>query len=216
MARHLLLTRPEHDFATRYLSAWAGKFFEMAKSKGYSIIDLRHERANHAEFESILKKRNPRLVVVNGHGNDDKITGYDDEPLLTAKVNSSLLRGKITYAISCRSARILGEEVGQYADTTYIGYQDDFILLYLEESRARPLEDKLAGLFLDPSNLVVTTLLKGHPTKEAVSRAKQEFLRNIRKLLTSKVTAEDSSTLRYLVWDMKNLILCGDNDKQLS
>lgn len=215
MARHLLVTRPKHDYATRYLSTWAEKFFGLAKNKSYSIIDLYGERANRKEVESVIKKREPCFVVINGHGSDDSIAGHENEPLLTAHINSFLLRGKITYAVSCRSARVLGKKAGRYTDTAYIGYQEDFIFLYLEKYRTRPIEDKLAGLFLDPSNLIVTTLLKGNSAKESVLRAQQEFLRNIQKLLTSKTKLEDSSAIRYLVWDMKNLVLCGENDKEI-
>lgn len=216
MARHLLITRPEHDYPTRYLSAWAKKYFGLAKDKGYSVINLYRQRANREEIESVLRKRNPDLVVINGHGGDNLVAGQEFKPLIIAGDNSVLLQGKITYAISCRSARVLGQEVGQYADTVYIGYQDDFILLYREECRTRPLEDKLAGFFLDPSNLVATTLLKGHPAKEAVLRAQQEFLRKIQGLLISKIAPSESSVLRYLVWDMRNLVLRGQGDKQLA
>lgn len=220
MVQHLLITRPEYDYTTRYLSAWAKKFFEVAKNKGYSIIDLYRKRANRKEVESILGKRNPGLVIINGHGSDDTVTGHENEPLLIAGDNSFLLKGKITYAISCRSARELGKEAGQYIDTAYIGYKEDFIFIYLEKHRTQPIEDKLAGLFLDPSNLVATTLLKGHlkghSAEEAVARAQEEFLRNIQKLLNSTVSSEDSSALRFLVWDMKNLVLCNQDDKRLA
>ena len=215
MAGHLLITRPEHDYATRYLSAWSEKLFDLIKSKGYSIIDLYRERANRKEIESILSKRNPELVIINGHGSDDAVAGHDDKLLIKAGDNSFLLSNKITYAISCRSARVLGKEIAQNAETAYIGYQDDFLFIYLEKYRTRPIEDKFAGIFLDPSNLVVTTLIKGHPAKEAVSRAKQEFLRNLQKLLTSEVKPDDSSALRCLVWDMRHLTLCGDINKKL-
>ncbi|MEK7168027.1 MAG: hypothetical protein AAB791_03435, partial [Patescibacteria group bacterium] len=135
MAQHLLITRPEHDYPTRYLSAWAGKFFKLAEEKKFSIIDLNRKRANRKEVESVLEKRNPALVILNGHGNDDRVTGHDNNPLVVAKDNSSLLKGKITYAISCRSASVLGKETGQYADTAYIGYKEDFIFIHLEEHR---------------------------------------------------------------------------------
>lgn len=215
MAQYLLITRPEHDYATRYLSAWAERFFEVAKDKGYFVIDLYRKRANRKEVESILCKKNPNLVIINGHGSDNAVSGHEDEPLLIAGDNSSLLKGKITYAISCRSARELGKEVGQYIDTAYIGYEDDFVFVYLEKHRANLPEDKLAMLFLDPSNLVATTLLKGHPAKEAVLRARQEFLRKIQELLLSGISTDKSSALRWLVWDMKHLTLCGDENKKL-
>ena len=215
MAGRLLITRPEHDYVTRYLSAWSEKLFDLIESKGYSKIDLYRERANRKEVESVLSKKNPDLVIINGHGSDETVAGHNNNLLIKAGDNSSLLNNKITYAISCRSARVLGKEVAQNAETAYIGYQDDFILVYLEKYRTQPDEDKLAAIFLDPSNIVVATLLKGHSTKEAVSRAKQGFLRNIQKLLTSQTKIEDSSTLRYLVWNMQNLILQGDVNKSL-
>lgn len=215
MARQLLIIRPWHDYTTRYLSVWAGETFEIARAKGHSIIDLRRERANRKEVESILNKRKPGFVVINGHGSDDLVAGQENESLLIAGDNSSLLEGKITYAISCRSARGLGKEAGEYKNTTYIGYKEDFILVYLEKHRTRPLKDRLAGFFLEPSNLVITTILKGHSAEEAVSRAKQEFLRKIQGLLTSETSAETYSTLRYLVWDMRNLVLQGDANKSL-
>jgi len=215
MVGHLLITRPEHDYATRYLSAWSEKLFDLIKSKGYLIIDLYRERANRKEIESVLSKRNSDLVIINGHGSDDAVAGHDNNLLIKAGDNSSLLSNKITYAISCRSARVLGKEIAQNAETAYIGYKDDFIFVYLEKYRTRPIEDKFAGLFLGPSNLIVTTLLKGHSAKESVSRARQEFLRNIQGLLTSKVKSDDSSALRYLVWDMRNLVLQGDVNKSL-
>lgn len=215
MAGYLLITRPEHDYATRYLSAWSEKLFNLIESKGYSKIDLHRERANRKEIESILSKKNPDLVIINGHGSDDMVAGHNNNLLIKAGDNSSLLNNKITYAISCRSACVLGKEIAQNVNTAYIGYQDDFILLYLEKYRTRPAEDKLAELFLGPSNVLLTTLIKGHSTKEAMLRARQESLRNIQNLLTSQTKIEDSSTLRYLVWNMQNLILQGDTNKSL-
>lgn len=213
--RYLLITRPDHDYATRYLAAWSERFFSLAKAKDYSLIDLRRERANRKEVESILAKRDPDLIVINGHGGSDVVMGYENKPLVTAGVNSSVLAGKITYAISCRSAHVLGAEVGKYIGTAYIGYQEDFILVYLMQFRTRPSTDTLAGLFLDPSNIVVTTLLKGHPVKAAVVRGKKEFLRKIQRLLTSETLAADASNVRFLLWNMQNLVAHGDAEKSL-
>lgn len=213
--RYLVVTRPDHDYATRYLSAWSEKFFNVAKDKKYAIIDLHRKRANKKEIESILSKREPEFIILNGHGDDGIVMGYRNEPLITAGVNSSVLNGKITYAISCRSARVLGKEVGGYISTTYIGYKEDFILVYLAQFRTRPHTDTLAGIFLNPSNIVVTTLLKGHSVKDAVARGKKEFLRNIQHLLTSETTAEESSNVRFLIWNMQNLVAQGDMGKSI-
>ncbi|HEY4509563.1 MAG TPA: hypothetical protein VJC15_01075 [Candidatus Paceibacterota bacterium] len=215
MVQHLLITRPEYDYTTRYISAWAEKYLKLAAQKGYAIIDLKRERANRKEFESIAKKRKPAFVILNGHGNSDEVAGDDDEILVDSKTNASVLADKITYALSCQSAKKLGVRVGTYPHTVYIGYREDFAFLRLEKYGRKPTEDMLAGLFLEPSNAVVISLLKGHSAGDSFSRGQQEFMRNIQKLLTSKTKPDEYSALRFLIWDFKYLTLCGDKNKSL-
>ena len=62
MKQHLLVTRPEYDYTTRYISAWA-KISETSRTKGYAVIDLNRKRANRKEFESVVKRKKPTLVV---------------------------------------------------------------------------------------------------------------------------------------------------------
>ncbi len=74
----------------------------------------------------------------------------------------------------------------------------------------KPLSDQTAKLFLEPSNQVATTLIKGHSSIEADTRAKNAFRKNIRKLLTGETQKEDSATLRFLFWNMKHQVCLGD------
>ncbi|MEK7104711.1 MAG: hypothetical protein AAB868_01580 [Patescibacteria group bacterium] len=215
MAQHLLVTRPEYDYTTRYISAWAKKYLQLATQKGYAIVDLRHKRANRKELESVIKKTKPVFVILNGHGNKDEVTGNDNETLIETNTNAEILADKITYALSCQSAKNLGAKVGSYPNTTYIGYKEDFAFVRLEKYGRKPTEDALAGFFLEPSNAIVISLIKGHNTGDSFYRGQQEFTKNIQMLLTSKVKSVDSSALRFLVWDLKHLTLCGDKNKIL-
>lgn len=215
MAQHLLITRPEYDYTTRYISAWAEKYLELAGEKGYAIIDLKRERANRKEFESIIQKKKPEFVILNGHGNSDEVAGDNNKTLVETNTNAEMLAGKITYALSCQSAKKLGVKVGSYPATSYIGYKEDFAFIYLEKYRRKLTEDTLAGFFLEPSNAIVISLIKGHSTGESFSRGQQEFTKNIQKLLTSNVSSDEYSALRFLVWDLKHLTLCGDKNKAL-
>lgn len=215
MAKHLLVTRPEYDYTTRYISAWAEKYFKLAAQKGYIVIDLKRKRANRKEFESVIKKTKPAFVVLNGHGNSDEVVGDENETLVETNTNTEMLADKITYALSCQSAKNLGTKVGSYLNTTYIGYKEDFAFLRLEKYGRKPVEDTLARFFLEPSNTIVTSLLKGHSAGDSFSRGQYEFTKNIQMLLTSKVKSDDYSALRFLVWDLKNLTLCGDKNKAL-
>src|SRR3989339_1028484 len=102
MAKHLLVTRPEYDYTTRYISAWAKKYFELAEQKGYTVVDLRRKRANRKEFESVIKKIKPAFVILNGHGNKNEVAGNDNETLVETNTNAEILADKITYALSCQ------------------------------------------------------------------------------------------------------------------
>ncbi|MEK7128083.1 MAG: hypothetical protein AAB933_00775 [Patescibacteria group bacterium] len=215
MKQHLLVTRPEYDYTTRYISAWAKKYLKLAEQKGYAVIDLNRKRANRKEFESVVKKKKPTLVVLNGHGNSNEVAGENGETLVDINTNAEILADKITYALSCQSANKLGVKVGSYPDTAYIGYKEDFAFLRLEKYGRKPSEDSLASFFLEPSNAIVVSLLKGHNANDSYSRGKSEFAKNIEKLLTSKIKSDDSSALRFLIWDFKHLTLCGDKNKAL-
>ncbi len=210
MSKNVLVTRPEYDYTTRYISAWSKKVIVFARSKGDLVIDLFQKRATKKEFESIIHKKNPSLVIINGHGNDRLICGQDGRVLIEAGVNDDILKSRIVYALSCRSAKILGSKSIGSGVLAYIGYVEDFIFMYSNEKRGRPIEDKTAELFLKPSNQVAISLLKGHTAGEAHQSSKEFFLRNMRKLLTSESSSIDSSALRYLFWNMQHQVCLGD------
>ena len=203
----LLVTRPEYDYTTRYISAWAKKVIEEATARGCRVLDLVGERASKKELESMLVKQKPSLVFLNGHGGDNLVTGQDEKIIIKAGENEHLLKNTLTYALSCKSAKILGPESVKKGASAYIGYQEDFVFMFNEEKRTRPEDDKIAALFLDPSNQVIISLIKGHTARESCSNGKKSFARNIQKLVTSQTSKADTSTLRYLLWDLKNLVV---------
>jgi hypothetical protein len=202
----LLVTRPNYDITTRIISAFAEEVLEFANSKGIKVFDLADTDANKAKFESMIKKHNPKLVFINGHGSETLVTGQDQEVLLEAGVNEEIMKGKTIYALSCRSASILGLESIKSGAKAYIGYRDDFIFQYSVEKMSRPKEDKTAALFIKPSNQIVISLLKGHTAMEAKENGREYIIRNIKELISSKTSSDSSVTLRYLVWNLQNLI----------
>lgn len=211
----LLVTRPEYDYTTRYISAWAGIIIDFASNRNHLILDLKKERALRIYVESMLKKQKPSLIFLNGHGNEQSVTGQDGEVLIEADGNEGLLKEKVIYALSCRSAKILGPKSVVKGAHAYIGYEEDFIFMFSNEKRTKPIEDKTAELFLAPSNQVIISLLKGHKVSEAHATAKKHFIRNIQKLLTSSSEKSDSSAVRYLIWDMRSLVYHGKGNYSL-
>lgn len=210
MNKILLITRPKHDVTTRYLFYWSKKIIELAKEKGIKVWDLEGEKANYKEVESRLRKGKSSLIFFNGHGNDDRITGHDNEILLMVGRNEELLISKIIYALSCRSGKKLGFESIKKGALGYIGYDDDFIFFIDDEKIKDPLNDKTAELFLEASNQVMISLIKGHNIKESHERSKKIFMNNARKLISSD--SEESYLVPYLLWDMQHQVcLGGDN-----
>lgn len=210
MRKEILITRPEYDYTTRYISAWAEKIINFAKTKGFSILDLHRQRAKRKELEGLIKKKDPSLIILNGHGNDNEVTGQDDEVLIGVNKNEDILNSRIIYALSCSSGKELGPASVGNGAKAYIGYDDSFVFMYTDSERTRPLQDKTAALFLEPSNQVAISLIKGNNVEFAHQNSKKAFLQNIQKLLTSQSSIEESSTLRYLLWDMQHQVCLGD------
>lgn len=215
MNKKLLITRPEHDDTTHYISHWSKNATNVAESKGIKILDLPRERSNIKEVTSMISKQEPILIIFNGHGDEDKITGHKNEPLIIAGKNEHLLKGKIIYSISCKSAKILGPKSIDAGAKSFLGYEDDFIFVYDPKKIVRPLDDDTARLFLEPSNELIISLIKGNSAEEAHKRSKQFFQKSIVKALSSEATSEETSMARYLWWDMKQQVCLGDPNSSI-
>lgn len=211
MKGHFLITRPEYDDTTRYISKWSEEIIALAKKKLLTVVDLRRSRAERQIFLSIMDKRNPRLVVINGHGSDNAIAGEDGKTILQIG-DEKFTASKIIYARSCCSLRTLGRSIVDKGADAYLGYDEDFVFFFEPEKISRPLEDKTAKLFMEPSNYVAISLLKGHSVEDSNKRSKDLYRKNIAKLLVAGPKSENYHTIRYLFWDMQHQIAIGDHN----
>jgi len=128
--------------------------------------------------------------------------------------NEEIFKGKIVYALACKSASHLGPKSVEAGATAFIGYLKDFVFFNDDSKIARPENDKVAGLFLDPSNRLSISLVKGNDVFNASKKSKKLFAENIKKLLNSDNDSRDfsSSFIPYLVWNMKHQVCYGDQD----
>jgi len=188
---------------------------DSASKRGIDIIDLHREKATKSEFEGRIKKTDPSLVILNGHGDDDCVTGHDNKVLVKTGDNEALLKNRITYAISCNSAKKLGPSCID-EKTAYIGYKKSFIFNIDRRYLSRPLQDKRAERFLNASNQVALSLIKGHSAAEATQRSQAQFKNTIRSLLTSTNTDPESlDDMKDLLWDMRQQVCLGANDAKI-
>lgn len=209
MSKSFLITRPEHDNTTNYLSRYSELIIEFSKKKGIIFFDFRKDRVIKAEIKKLINKKNPKLIIFNGHGTEDSVRGHKDETLVKVGENEDLLNGRMVYAVSCQSARVLGRESKA---ESYIGYNDDFVFVFDKNKTADPLKDNLAKNFLEPSNELVISLLKGNNAKESCDRSKNMFKKNINRLLTSEAPHGSENIARYLFWDLRHQVLLGNEE----
>lgn len=211
MGKLLLITRPEHDPGTLYLSKWSEKIINEARDKGVRVIDLHRQQAERNRFLGTIEKSSPKLIVLNGHGDEKTITGHDGKIIL-AETDSRVVSGKIIFARACLSAKILGPTLVSGGVVAYLGYREDFWFKYNIKDISRPLKDRTAALFLEPSNYVAISLLKGHRAEAVDERSRGLYKKNIERLLAEGPLAEDYDAIRLLFWDMLNQVCLGDKN----
>jgi len=182
----VLFSRPDDDVTLNYLYYFSKELVNLSKSKHYKTINKKRKEANKLIITSIIKKQKPRLIMFNGHGSPKEITGYKQEVIVSADKNPQLLNKTITYSLSCSSALILGPKVVEKGAICFIGYELDFALGKDPDSEASPKHDKIAKLFLEPSNSLFSSLLLGKKVKVAIDKAKKEMMDNVWYLNTTK------------------------------
>ena len=208
----LLVTRPKYDDGTEYLSAYA--FDLLKKVKGQILTkDFEGEGANKENVEKYLKSKNPKLLFLNGYGNECEICGHKDKAIFSL-TNVSLLKNRITYVRACFSANILGKEAVKNNSGCFIGYVYPFSFWMGGERSATPLKDKVAGMFLNPSNEIVFSLLNGETAKKADEKSKQMMISNMKEILAMEQKNEPGATgMLQILWDnYEGQVVLGNED----
>ena len=207
-----LVTRPQHEVVTNYLCVWSEDVLTMKNKQAGAMYDLKGDKATKKNFESYFFKHKPAFIFLNGHGNENVIAGHDDEILIDDR---SKFEGSIIYARSCDAGRKLGNVLVKNGLATFIGYSRKFIFAYDTSKITHPRNDKLAGIFLEPSNLVASTILKGHTAEEAHRRAKEAMYRNFRKMLSSEASYEERYAARWLWGNINSQVLLGNPNQKI-
>lgn len=215
MNKILLVTRPKHDLATNYLFYWTIHVIKQAMSKNFKILDLKEKKANKRNFESYIRKHQPDLVFFNGHGSESAIAGYDNEILIEVGSNESLLSKKIIYARSCEAAKSLGSKCVQKGAIAFIGYRKKYFLGYSQAKISQPLKDEVARLFLEPSNLIPISLLKGNTAEDSYKKSQKAMRNNLFFMLSSKASQIQKDAAPYLWANINYQTVLGNKQARL-
>ncbi len=196
----VLVTRPDHDLPTKYLCSFSQKIVSLCTNKSIQVIDLKSKKANKKNFEKSIKKDDIQFILINGHGNDDVVTGYNNTVLINNY--GPHLKNKVIFARSCRSAKVLGKKLVKAGVKVYIGYTKDYYVMMSNNCPKDLSKDKVAQLFLRPSNLIAESIVNGDSVKEANSKSKKALVNNIKKVLSSG-DEDRHQVASYLYHDLK-------------
>ncbi len=208
-----LFVRPSHDDVTSYLYFYSKELVEYSNSHGLTTINKEKESATSEIIVPLIIKNDPSFIMFNGHGSPDLICGHNDEIIIQKKRNHHLLKDKLTYSLSCSSAAGIGSAVAD-DQTVFIGYSNEFALGMDINCQTSIFRDKRAKLFLEPSNLLVKSLLKGNSAKEAVDKAKELMKKNI-SLLRTDPFPDAKDYIPYLFNNYVILEVFGNSEKKL-
>ena len=204
MPQAIVITRPFYDETTSYLHRWNSDVVKQAKDKSIRVADLKGKRANKKELESVVKKLEPEVIILNGHGTSDTIFGQDNKILIKTGENEYVLKNSNVFSLSCSSAKILGPASIKAGAKSYIGYKEDFIFAYTEDYSTRAEQDPLAKLFLEPTTKLATALVNGNSPEDCHKIGVNAFLKNLEQVLLSNST--EDYVARFLVWDLTNQV----------
>ena len=211
----IVVTKPEHDVVTNYLSDWSNEVIVDAQKLNKGVKELVHDKANKNDFEKFVKSQKPSFIFLNGHGSPDSVMGHKDEILVKKDLNENILSGSIVYAVSCESALELGPAAVENGARAYIGYVAPFAFLTNTSSECIPDEDGLAKWFKEPSNQVPFNILKGKTAQESHTKSQNKFKELIRKLSSSETILEAKDVRFWLFWDMTSQRLLGDPEARM-
>ncbi|MBU3896620.1 MAG: hypothetical protein KJ697_01660 [Nanoarchaeota archaeon] len=213
----MLVTRPRYDDATEYLFYYAGLILNESGSRGIPFIDLKRPKLTKNTLTAIVKEKKPELVFFNGHGDEktiygDKVEG-NEENLVSEGENDWILKSRITYARACNAANSLGKKC---ADGCFIGYNNPFCFWIDDKWSAKPSNDNTAKLFLEPSNVIISSLLKGNTGDESVEKSVQLSKKNMLKLLKDKEEPGAVQSI-MLIWNnMEGLSVIGNGNMKFN
>ncbi|MFH1510394.1 MAG: hypothetical protein ABIF10_01780 [Candidatus Woesearchaeota archaeon] len=214
--RSMLVTRPEHDTETDYLSWWAMEVIQEATKASFKVVDLRSDKATRKNLANYLSKKSFELILFNGHGDSRHICGHKDEVLIGCDDNESLLGKSIVHAVACDCAAEFGPSAIDKGVWAFIGYAGKFSFVTDKNRECVPEDDAIADIFKDAANEAPLGLVRGKSVSSAFEASQVMYRELIRKYSLS-ASVPESATIRYwLYWNKHFQRALGDLNATIS
>ena len=108
------------------MHSWLALAKSDVASLGFDVIDSEGAYATPYSFFDTLQKHNPDVVIADGHGSPDTLTGQGLQEVLRACFNNEVLSGKVMCAVSCLTGQTLGPDSRKKTAQAYLGFVNEF------------------------------------------------------------------------------------------
>ncbi len=197
----LLVTRPKWDDGTEYLAYYASLVIKEAENRGLDLKDFEGLNVSKANILKFLTKMNPNLIFINGHGSESELYGNKDEIILSVE-DISLLKDKFVYARACNAGLNFGKKMVDENNGCFIGYQCLFSFWIDQKWSAKPHNDNIAKLYLEPSNEIMISMIKGNTSLKAYEKSKNSMIENMKKILKMEEKNEPGAmNMLQVLWN---------------
>lgn len=212
MTRIIVATNPAHDRATEYLSSWFEKIVEFALKQKHTLIrELKGIDVNRKNLTDIVSREKPKLIIFNGHGDENSIFGFEENIIVQHQENESITNGAIVHCMACESGKVLGGACIASGAVSFIGYKEKVHLFYLKNSLSgEEKSDPIAAFFLEPAYEPIISLIKGETTREAYDKSQKMYKENLLALVTSKNEDYNTVVASHLFKNFQNQVCLGN------
>jgi len=160
----ILVGRCDCDEHVKFPFYWCEEIINKSEQLGIKVIDLKKENFSELKFKKNIEEQNPKLILLNGHGDEFSAMGYNKEPVLIVNKNDYLLKEKIAHVLSCKTGAFLGQSAIDKGCKGYIGYHGQFRFWSIDNE---PTKDGISRLFMEAVNIVALTLIEGGGIEKA-------------------------------------------------
>lgn len=127
------------------MHSWLGLAMGDVSTLGLQVIDSSGAYATPYSFFTTMQNYNPDIVIADGHGDPNTLTGQGLQEVLKACFNNEVLSGKIMCAVSCLTGQGLGPDSRNKQADAYIGFVNPF--QWAIDPIAYPTADQIAYPF---------------------------------------------------------------------
>jgi len=130
--------------------------------------------------------------------------------------NIELLRNRIIYARACSAGNLFGEKIVEDNGGCFIGYRYPFSFWIDSKWSAKPSNDNIARLYLEPSNEIVLSLINGRTCGEANQISKNMMIKNMKKILKLEEKKEPGAMgMLQILWNnFESQIIHGNSNSR--